>query len=102
MPPRLASLEAPEVRHVRVQQSRRRCNKMAETKLFKTEERMERSAAARMLRELADRVESGRVVLRTAGNELVMEPPQQVVFEVQAEREDRSEERRVGKGGGPG
>jgi len=63
---------------------------MAETKLFKAEERMERSAAARMLRELADRVESGRVVLRTAGNELVMEPPQQVVFEVEAEREDSS------------
>ena len=61
-----------------------------ETRLFKTEERMGREAAARMLREIADRIESGRIVLRTAGNELVMEPPQQVVFEVQAEREEGS------------
>src|SRR5690625_421065 len=63
---------------------------MAETKLFKAEERMERSAAARMLRELADRVEWGRVVLRTAGNELVMEPPQEVVFGFEGEREESS------------
>jgi amphi-Trp domain-containing protein len=61
-----------------------------ETRLFKTEERTERGTAARMLRELADRIDAGRVVLRSGGRELVLEPSANVVFEVQAEREERS------------
>ena len=60
-----------------------------ETRLFKSEERMARAAAAAFLRELADKVEGGEVVLRQGGEELTLTLPESLVLEVQAEDEDK-------------
>lgn len=60
-----------------------------ETRLFKSEERMARAAAAAFLRELADKVEGGEVVLRQGAEELTLTLPESLVLEVQAEDEDK-------------
>lgn len=60
-----------------------------ETRLFKSEERMSRSDAARFLRDLADKLEAGAVTMRRGADELRLEMPPTVVVEVQAEDEDK-------------
>lgn len=58
-----------------------------EIRLFKTEERMKRADVAAFLRQLADKLEPGRVVLRSGQEELTLDVPQNVVLEVQVEEE---------------
>jgi len=62
-----------------------------ETVLFKSEEKRTRAEASAFLRELADKLDSGRIVLRQAGEETVLEPPENLVLEVKAEEERKGE-----------
>jgi len=60
-----------------------------EVVLFESEERHSRQEVARFLRELADKVEGGEVVLRKGAEELTLNLPGNVVLEVKAEEEDK-------------
>lgn len=60
-----------------------------EVVLFKSEERQRRPEVAAFLRELADKVEGGEVILRKGAEELVLTLPGNVVLEVKAEEEDK-------------
>ena len=61
---------------------------MPEKTLFESEQMMSRDAVADYLRTLADSVESGSDVTLSAGEQSVtMSPPNEVEFEVKAERE---------------
>lgn len=60
-----------------------------ETRLFKSEERKGRSEVSAFLRELADRISEGRVVLRQGQEEVTLQIPQGLVLEVQVEDEDK-------------
>ena len=62
---------------------------MPEIGLFKSEEKQSRSAAANFLRALADKVETGKVVLKQPDKEVVLELPPQLTLEVKAEREEK-------------
>lgn len=53
--------------------------------LYKSEERMSREALASFLRDLASRIESGKVVLRSSGGETPVDLPEQVKLEVEYE-----------------
>lgn len=59
-----------------------------ETLLFKVEEKMTHQAAAALLRELADKIESRKVVLKQGSKEVVMKIPETVEVAIKAERED--------------
>lgn len=61
----------------------------AETKLLKSEERKTRAEASAFLRQLADKVDSGSVTLRTGQTEVALEIPAAVVLEIQVEDEDK-------------
>ena len=58
-----------------------------ETVLFSSEERKDRQSAADFLRQLADRLAQGEVILRQGDQELVLHVPDQVVLELKAEEE---------------
>ncbi len=58
-----------------------------ETVLFKSEEKQSTAEVADFLRELADRVAGGEVILRQGDQELVLHLPEQVTLEVKAEEE---------------
>lgn len=58
--------------------------------LMKSEERMPRSAAAAFLHELADKLQNGTVSLKQAGEQLVLEIPDQIVLEIKAEEKIKS------------
>ncbi|NPA48869.1 MAG: amphi-Trp domain-containing protein [Thermodesulfobacteria bacterium] len=59
---------------------------MAEKKvLFKSEEPRSLEDVARFLRELADRLSQGKVVLRRGGEEITLNIPPNVVLELKAE-----------------
>ncbi|TVM17395.1 amphi-Trp domain-containing protein [Oceanidesulfovibrio indonesiensis] len=58
--------------------------------LFKSEEKKSRGEAAAFLRELADKLEAGRIALRQAGEETVLEPSEMLELEVKAEEETKS------------
>lgn len=60
-----------------------------EVRLFKSQERYSRSEASAFLRQLADKLEGGRVLLRQGQEELELEIPGQVVLEIQVEDEDK-------------
>lgn len=60
-----------------------------ETRLFKSKERHSREAVSDFLRQLADKVAEGRVVLRQGDSELAMELPENLVLEVQVEDEEK-------------
>lgn len=61
---------------------------MPEEVLFKTESKQSRTAIATYLRQVADSLEDGKPITLTAGEQSVtMEPPEQLTFEVKAERE---------------
>lgn len=60
-----------------------------EIRLFKSEERMTRGDASSFLRQLADKLAEGRVVLRQGEEEMELQLPQQLVLEVQVEDEDK-------------
>lgn len=56
--------------------------------LFETEEKADRARVAGFLRELADKVETGRVVLEGAGQTETVEVPETVTLEVKLEEEE--------------
>ena len=58
-----------------------------ETVLFKTEEKMSRAAAADLLRRIADRIDSGKVVLQQGKRETRLKIPERVEVEIKAEKE---------------
>jgi len=60
-----------------------------EIRLFKSEERMTRGDASDFLRQLADKLAEGRVVLRQGQEEMELQLPPQLVLEVQVEDEDK-------------
>lgn len=60
-----------------------------ETRLFKSEERKGRAEVGAFLRELADRIAEGEVVLRQGQEEITLQLPQGLVLEVQVEDEDK-------------
>ena len=60
-----------------------------EIRLFKSEERHSRSEVCQFLRQLADKIESGQVVLRQGQEELTLAIPTNVFLEVQVENEDK-------------
>jgi amphi-Trp domain-containing protein len=60
-----------------------------ETRLFKSEEHKNRSEVGGFLRQLAEKIDSGEVVLRRGNEELVFNIPAQVILEIQVEDEDK-------------
>ncbi len=57
--------------------------------LFKTEERRSASEIAAFLRQLADRVEQGKVTLKSGANEIELPLPSTMSFEVKVEEEEK-------------
>ncbi len=62
-----------------------------EITLFKSEDRKSRAEICDFLRHLADRIEAGTVTLRQGSEEIVLEMPEQLVLEVKAEDEQKSD-----------
>ncbi|MCP4359603.1 MAG: amphi-Trp domain-containing protein [Chloroflexi bacterium] len=60
-----------------------------ETRLFKSEERKNRSDVSTFLHQLADKVNEGRVVLRQGNEEIVLSLPHNLILEIQVEDEDK-------------
>ena len=60
-----------------------------EVRLFKSEERKSRNEAGDFLRQLADRISDGQVVLRQGSEALTLTIPANVIVEVQVEDEDK-------------
>ena len=60
-----------------------------EVGLFKSEERKSRADVSAFLRQIADKLAEGRVVLRQGEEEIVLEIPAGVILEVQVEDEDK-------------
>jgi amphi-Trp domain-containing protein len=58
-----------------------------EVVLFKSEEKRSRAEVAQFLRQLADKVEGGEVVLRQGAEELALNLPSRLTLEVKAEEE---------------
>lgn len=58
-----------------------------ETILFKSEEKRSIQEVAAFLRQLADKLETGQVILQQGQQELVLEIPSRVELEVKAEEE---------------
>ena len=55
--------------------------------LFKSEEKMSSKEAAGLLREIADKLEEGRVILAQGNKEISLKIPQKVEVELKAEKE---------------
>jgi amphi-Trp domain-containing protein len=60
-----------------------------ETRLFKSEEKKQRSEVSEFLHAIADKLNGGQVVLRRGQEELVLEIPHNLILEVQVEDEDK-------------
>jgi amphi-Trp domain-containing protein len=61
---------------------------MPEEVLFESERMQSRGAVADYLRTVADKLESGdAITLEAGGNSVTLDPPEEVEFEVKAERE---------------
>ena len=60
-----------------------------EVRLFKSEERKSRPEVTAFLRELADKIDAGEVLLRQGSEEIKLEIPQNLVLEIQVEDEDK-------------
>ncbi|HCY88294.1 MAG TPA: amphi-Trp domain-containing protein [Desulfobacteraceae bacterium] len=58
-----------------------------ETVLLKSEEKMSGQEAAKLLRDIADKVEKGRVVLTRGNEEVILELPERVEVGIKAEEE---------------
>lgn len=58
-----------------------------ETVLFKTEEKMSRSDAAGLLRQIAKKIDSGKVVLQQGNKNVKLKIPGRVELEIKAEQE---------------
>jgi amphi-Trp domain-containing protein len=60
-----------------------------ETRLFKSEERKNRSDVSAFLHQLADKVEEGQVLLRQGQEEITLNLPHNLILEIQVEDEDK-------------
>jgi amphi-Trp domain-containing protein len=60
-----------------------------EVRLFKSEERMNRSSVSDFLHQLADKLAAGNVVLRQGAEEISLALPNNLILEVQVEDEDK-------------
>ena len=60
-----------------------------EIRLFKSEARHSRSEVSQFLRQIADKIETGQVVLRQGQEELTLAIPTNLILEVQVEDEDK-------------
>jgi len=60
-----------------------------EIRLFKSKERKTRSMGSAFLRQIADKIETGQVVLRQGSEELTLEIPENLILELQVEDEDK-------------
>ena len=60
-----------------------------ETKIFKTQERKNRTDVSFFLQQLADKISSGKVVLNHGGEDLTLQLPENLILEVQVEEEDK-------------
>ena len=60
-----------------------------ETRLFKSEEPKSRAEAAEFLRQIAEKLDSGEIILRRGDEELTLIIPQNLVLEIQVEDEDK-------------
>ncbi|MDX1416805.1 MAG: amphi-Trp domain-containing protein [Candidatus Promineifilaceae bacterium] len=60
-----------------------------EVRLFKSEERKNRSEVSQFLRLVADKLDGGQVVLRQGQEELTLSIPHNLILEVQVEDEDK-------------
>jgi len=60
-----------------------------EVRLFESEERMTRSDVAAFVRQLADKIDAGEVVLRQGEEEITLTIPSRLTLEVQVEDEDK-------------
>jgi amphi-Trp domain-containing protein len=60
-----------------------------EKRLFKSEERKNRSELSSFLHQLADKITEGQVVLRQGEKEITLQFPQRLILEVQVEDEDK-------------
>ena len=60
-----------------------------ETRLFKSQERKNRSEISNFLHQLADRISDGKVILSQGNENLSLQLPQNLILEVQVEDEDK-------------
>ena len=60
-----------------------------ETRLFKTEERKNRSDVSNFLHQLADKVSNGQVVLSRGSEEITLQLPHNLILEIQVEDEEK-------------
>ena len=60
-----------------------------EIKLFKSEEKVNRSELTDFIHQLADKISAGQVVLRQGQEEITLDLPQRLILEVQVEDEDK-------------
>jgi amphi-Trp domain-containing protein len=60
-----------------------------EVRLFKSEERKNRSAVSSFLHQLADKIDAGQVVLRQGQEGITLDLPQNLILEIQVEDEDK-------------
>lgn len=60
-----------------------------ETRLFKSEEKKSRAEVAEFLRQIAEKLERGQMILKQGGQEIVLVVPANLVLEVQVEDEDK-------------
>ena len=62
-----------------------------ETRLFKSEEPKSRAQVGEFLRQIADKLDNGEVVLRRGSEELTLTIPENLVLEIQVEDEDKKQ-----------
>lgn len=60
-----------------------------EVRLFKSEERRSRPEVVQFLHQIADKLESGEVILRQGSEELRLELPHNLILEIQVEDENK-------------
>ncbi len=60
-----------------------------EVRLFKSEERKSRAEVSQFLRQIADKLEAGQVVLRQGSEEISLDIPHNLILEIQVEDEDK-------------
>ena len=60
-----------------------------ERRLFKSEERHQRSDVSAFLRQIADKIDSGQVILRQGQEEITLDMPANLILEIQVEEEDK-------------
>jgi amphi-Trp domain-containing protein len=60
-----------------------------ETRLFKSEENMNRTEVSGFLHQIAEKIASGELVLRQGQEELALQFPMNLILEVQVEDEDK-------------